>query len=450
MKKYFIKTFGCQMNEHDSQKMEALLRQNGYAGASAPEDADLVVINTCSIREKSYHKAVSQIGRMSKDQKGKKPVLAVTGCVVSHDGQAILKKFPQVDMVLGPDHIASLPELVRRADERHERFSRVDFSDISDYEFPSSILTEGRPVKAYVTIMKGCDNACSFCIVPFTRGAEVSRSASEIVDEINRLSDQGVREVMLLGQNVNSYGKGFRDGMNFPKLLRLIDEETSIDRIRFTSPHPKDLSPALIEEYVRNAKLCPHMHLPAQSGSNRILKRMRRSYTRSVYLRKVEALRRALHDVAITTDIIVGFPGETEADFDETLSLVREVGYDASYSFTYSPRPGTEASTFADDVPSTVKKDRLGRLQTLQSELSLVKNRERIGRMEEVLVEGESREGQGQLMGRTLHGRVINFDGGPERTGDILKIEVSEVSAYSLKGHIVEESGERRFVERPH
>lgn len=423
------------MNEHDSQKMEALLRQNGYAGADAAEDADLVVLNTCSIREKSYHKAVSQIGRMKREGEGK--VLAVTGCVVSHDGEKILKKFPQVDMVLGPDHIASLPELARRSEGGAGRFSKIDFSDLSDYEFPSQILTGRKQVKGYVTIMKGCDNACSFCIVPFTRGAEVSRSASEIVDEINRLSAEGVREVMLLGQNVNSYGKGLTPRTSFARLLRRIDEETSIERLRFTSPHPKDLSPALVEEYARSRKLCPHIHLPVQSGSNRILKRMRRSYTRETYLRRVDALRRTAPDVAITTDIIVGFPGETDADFQETLSLVGEVGYDASYSFAYSPRPGTEAAGFPDDVPPGVKRERAARLQDLQAELSLSKNRSRIGRVEEVLAEGPSLDGCGQLTGRTPHGRIVNFDGGPEIAGVILKIEITGASAYSLKGEAI-------------
>jgi tRNA-2-methylthio-N6-dimethylallyladenosine synthase len=432
MKRYYIKTYGCQMNEHDSRKMEALLRKDGYSPALKAEDADVVVLNTCSVREKSYHKAVSQVGRMKRA--GEDKILAVTGCVVSHDGEAILKRFPQVDMVLGPDHIAALPELAGRSEEKRERFSRIDFTDISDYEFPSPILTGGRPVKAYVTVMKGCDNACSFCIVPFTRGAEVSRPADEIVDEINRLSEQGVREVMLLGQNVNSYGKGFKDGMNFPKLLRRIDQETSIDRLRFTSPHPKDLSPALIEEYARSGKLCPHIHLPVQSGSDRVLKRMRRSYTRAVYLRKIDGLRRAVSDVAVTTDLIVGFPGETEEDFEATLSLVGEVGYDASYSFAYSPRPGTEAAGFPDDVPPGVKKERLARLQSLQAEISLAKNRARIGTVEEILVEGVSLEGPGQLTGRTPHGRIVNFDGGSESAGAILKIGITGASAYSLKG----------------
>lgn len=437
------------MNEHDSQKMEALLRKDGYAEANSAAEADVVVLNTCSIREKSYHKAVSQIARMK--QKGESKVLAVTGCVVSHDGEKILKKFPQVDMVLGPDHVAALPELAKKAEHGRGRFSRIDFSDISDYEFPSQILTGEKQVKGYVTIMKGCDNACSFCIVPFTRGAEVSREPGEIIDEINRLSEQGVREVMLLGQNVNSYGKGLKGKTAFPRLLRLIDEGTSIERLRFTSPHPKDLSPALVEEYAQNAKLCPHIHLPVQSGSTRVLKRMRRSYTREVYLRKADSLRRAVPEVAITTDIIVGFPGETEEDFAETLSLVREVGFEASYYFAYSPRPGTEAAGFLDDVTETEKKERLDRLKAVQDEISLAKNSGRVGLFESVLVEGCSLEGRGQLTGRTLQGRIVNFDGEPEKVGAILDVEITGASAYSLKGRIadpVKEGGRRHGQEK--
>ncbi len=438
MKTYYIKTFGCQMNEHDSQKMSALLRLKGYAESADAGSADLIVVNTCSIREKSYHKAVSEIGRIGKKEEfegGKKPVIAVTGCVVSHDGEAILKKFPFVDVVLNPDHIASLPDLALKSEEEGGRFAKIDFTDISDYEFPTPILPSSA-AKAYVTIMKGCDNTCSFCIVPFTRGGEVSRASGDIIDEIHRLEKQGVREVMLLGQNVNSYGKGLPEKTTFAGLLRRIDEETTIDRIRYTSPHPKDLSRELIAEYGRNGKLCPHIHLPVQSGSDPVLKRMRRSYTRAVYLRKVEALRRTLPDVAITTDLIVGFPGETEADFEQTLSLISEVGYDASYSFSYSPRPKTEAAGFIDDVPDEEKKERLRKVQELQEKISLGKNRERIGRIEEVLVEGPSLEGRDQSMGRTPHGRIVNFNSGGNPAGAILKVEVTDASPYSLKGRI--------------
>lgn len=439
MPKAYFKTFGCQMNEHDSETMRALLGADGYSSCDEADEADVIVINTCSIRDKSYQKAVSVIGQNGKGlRSGRKPVVAVTGCVVSHDGQNILKRFPFVDVVLGPDHIAALPQAVRKVWDGRERVSLFDFKDISDYEFPSPLLgsRNERRVKAYVTIMKGCDNNCSFCIVPFVRGREVSRPLHGIVEEIRGLEAQGVSEVMLLGQNVNSYGKQLPEKTNFARLLRLIDEKTAIARIRYTSPHPKDFSADLMREHGRNQKLCPHVHLPVQSGSNRILKRMRRSYTREVYLRKVEEIRKVVPAIAMTTDIIVGFPGETGADFEETLSLMKEVGYDASYSFTFSPRPKTEAAGFADDVPSEVKKARLERLQELQAEISLEKNKSLIGRSEEVLVEGLSRSSSSpcELTGRTPHGRIVNFHGDVSLIGAILPVEIHEASAYSLKG----------------
>ena len=310
------------MNENDSERMEALLRRDGFSKSASAKKAEVLVVNTCSIREKSYQKALSEVGRLYKNHEGgERPIVAVTGCVASHESETILKKFPFVDLVLGPDHETSLPELIREVKEKKTRKALVDFQDISDYEFPSPLLwetTEKEPqkkVKAYVTIMKGCDNTCSFCIVPFVRGEEVSRQSEDIIEEIRVLEKQGVREIMLLGQNVNSYGKGFVDKTppqaRFAKLLSLIEQETSVARVRYTSPHPKDLSDELIEQHRDNQKLCPHIHLPVQSGSSRILKKMRRAYTREVYLRKVESLRKAVPDISITTDIIVGFPGET-------------------------------------------------------------------------------------------------------------------------------------------
>ncbi len=446
MRTFYIQTFGCQMNEHDSQKMEALLRAEGYAKTTALQEADVVVINTCSIREKPYHKAMSAIGKARKGKMAlvkdpaQKPVIAVTGCVASHDGEYILKHFPYVDIAIGPDHVGALPQLVRDAEEKKRRSVRTEFYDLADYEFPTSILpsdvSESKS-KAYVTIMKGCDNACSFCIVPFTRGKEVSRMPGDIVDEIQRLETQGVKEITLLGQNVNSYGKRLPVKTDFAKLLRQIDEETSIRRIRYTSPHPKDLSKELIEEYARNLKLCPQIHLPIQSGSNRLLKLMRRSYTRDTYLRRVEALRKACPEIAISTDIIVGFPGETEKDFQATLDVLREVRYYNSYSFAFSPRPRTEAMNFLDDVPEDVKKDRLKILQDLQREISYELNQSRVGRVEEVLVENEAMESRNSgVFGRTAQGILMNFPGDASLVGAIVKAEVLEATAFVLKGRI--------------
>lgn len=405
--------------------MKGLLLRSGYSPTLKPAEADLILINTCSIREKAYHKAMSEIGRYL--QKGeKKVVLGVTGCVASQEGRKILRRMPHVDFVLGTDHIGKLPQVIQEARERDKKNSYSEFRDLSDYEFPIPLEIPGeRKVKAYVTIMKGCDNTCSFCIVPMTRGPEISRGSDDIIQEIRNLESRGVKEVMLLGQNVNSYGKGLLEKMDFPKLLRRIARETGIKRIRFTSPHPKDLSRTLIREYAENERLCPHIHLPVQSGSDRILKKMQRAYSRQVYLRKVNELRAVCPDIAMTTDIIVGFPGETEGDFRETLDLVREVRYDQSYSFVFSPRPGTVAATLPDDTPQEVKDERLVRLQELQKEISLERNRECIGRREEVLA------------GRTPQGRIVNFDGAGENVGDILNVMIKDATAFFLKGEIL-------------
>jgi len=442
--KYFIKTFGCQMNEQDSEVMSALLTGEGHQKTAHSGEADLILINTCSIREKAYHKAMSEIGRYAASRYRREGVtIGVAGCVASQEGERILK-IPHVNFVVGTDRIAELPRLVRETkghDVRRVAARRVaaDFQDISDYEFPTPLAGWEPRVKAFVTIMKGCDNTCAFCIVPMTRGAEVSRDPDEIVREVARLRETGVREVMLLGQNVNSYGKKL--GVTFACLLRRIEEETGIDRLRFTSPHPKDLSEGLIEEYARNRRLCPHIHLPVQSGSDRILKKMQRAYSREVYLRKVRKVREAREGLAITTDFIVGFPGETEDDFRQTLTLIEEAGFDQSYAFAFSPRPGTAAALLPDDVPPEVKKERLSRLFALQERVSLEKMRERVGKVEEVLVEGSSEAGgsprwQGQLTGRTPQGRIVNFDGGRELIGAIIRIGIEEASPFSLKGRI--------------
>lgn len=349
-KKVYIKTFGCQMNEHDSERMLHHLAKEGYAAMEGPDDADLIIVNTCSVREGAYNKAMSEIGRYRNRQQHVQ--IGVTGCVASQEGAAIARRFNFVDFVIGTDHIPQIREAIRYRRHHDGAYVATDFQEISDYHFPDTdIAMHDRMVKAYVTIMKGCDNNCAFCIVPFTRGVEVSRSPIAIVNEIQELETHGVREVTLLGQNVNSYGKRLSDGICFADLLHMIAQRTGIARLRFTSPHPKDLSDRLILEYQQNHALCRHIHLPAQSGSTRVLKRMCRAYTKDTYLRRVDKLRQVAPDVAITTDLIVGFPGETKADFQETLSLMREVQYDASYSFAYSERPGTEASTLEDDVP---------------------------------------------------------------------------------------------------
>ncbi|MBI1910320.1 MAG: tRNA (N6-isopentenyl adenosine(37)-C2)-methylthiotransferase MiaB [Deltaproteobacteria bacterium] len=432
-KTVYIKTFGCQMNENDTETMYALLAGKGYRPIDDPKKADLVLVNSCSIREKSYQKALSELGRFKKI--GKKELkIGLTGCVASQEGAKLLKRFPHLNLVLGTDHLNSLPEAVELLSSRPQ-LTRSEPVAEEDYLFPAFFQESG--VKSSVTIMKGCDNACSFCIVPFVRGKEISRPPDEILAEIKKKEEGGVRELLLLGQNVNSYGKKLRPKTTFVELLRRIDEETGIARLRYTSPHPKDLSDELIEEQGRNPKLCRHIHLPVQSGSNSVLKRMRRSYTREIYRRKVDKLRARVPDIAISTDLIVGFPGETERDFEETLSLVREVGFHSSYSFVYSPRPQTEAFSLRDDLPQTVKEERLKILQGLQEEVGLGRNRELVGRREEVLVEGASLRGN-HLTGRTTWNHIVNFDGDPLQIGAILEVRITEAFAYSLAGEVID------------
>ncbi len=432
-KKVYFKTFGCQMNEADSQQMMALLSQDGYVATQNADEADLVVVNTCSVRDKAYHKAISEIGKHNKD--GKKVQIGVTGCVASQEGGKLAKRFDGIDFVLGTDHIGQIREAVKYHRLEDGAYIAADFHEVEDYHFPvATTAPHERMVKAYVTIMKGCDNTCAFCIVPSTRGPEISKASTEIIKEIQLLEQKGVKEIMLLGQNVNSYGKRLDEGIHFPELLHMIHQRTSIPRIRFTSPHPKDLSPQLIEQYQHNPALCRHMHLPAQSGSSAVLKRMRRAHTRDTYLRRVYALREVCPEVAITTDLIVGFPGETDADFKETLSLMREVHYDASYSFTYSERPGTEAATFKDDIPDDVKKARLQELQALQAELSAEKNQQQVGRHEEILVEGESKSNAERMCGRTSQNRVVNFEGTADDIGKLITVEITRATSYSLYG----------------
>ncbi|MDO8644147.1 MAG: tRNA (N6-isopentenyl adenosine(37)-C2)-methylthiotransferase MiaB [bacterium] len=442
VKKLFIRTFGCQMNEHDTQKMYALLAPQGYRPTTRVEEADLILVNTCSIREKSYHKALSEVGRSRK--KGKEEgIIGIVGCVASQEGEALMKRFPFVKLVVGTDHLTDLPKLVSSLSHQ-EKVVQSESLPVESYRFPENFDLGIRPsdaLKAFVTIIKGCDNVCSFCIVPRVRGKEVSRLPGEIVGEIQKLHSQGAREVMLLGQNVNAYGKKLSPRTSFPELLRKIDEETGIERLRFTSPHPQDLSDGLIEEYRINQKLCRHIHLPVQSGSTSVLKKMRRSYTREVYLRKVNALKTVCPGLQISTDIIVGFPGETEEDFEQTLSLLREVRFQLVYSFTYSPRPGTEAFSFVDDVPLSVKEERLKILQDLQEEIGLEINRDLVGKTVQVLVEGSSRQGESggekQFMGRTSENHLINFTGQSVQKGAIVPVAVQEALAYSLKGVLV-------------
>ncbi len=443
-RKVYIKTFGCQMNENDSSQLLALLARDQFEPTQNPDEADLILVNSCSVREKSYQKAISALGAYNKNRPTKRPLqIGITGCVASQEGEKIAQRFPFVDFVLGTDQLHRINEAVRYKQLQDGAFVATDFQEIEDYHFPQvdwEMKSERgsdslRPmVKAYVTIMKGCDNTCAFCIVPSTRGKEVSRSPSDIIREVRDLTTQGIQEITLLGQNVNSYGKRLSEPVDFPSLLRMIAQRTPVKRLRFTSPHPKDLSPRLIEEYRDNPILCRHMHLPVQSGSSRILKKMHRAHTRETYLRRVAALREVCPDIAITTDIIVGFPGETDADFKQTLSLMEEVHYDASYSFAYSERPGTEAALMEDDVPPEIKSERLQAVQNLQEEISLQVNQQHVGKKADVLVEGFAKTGKETMTGRTSSHKIVNFIADSAQIGAILDLEIVRASPYALYG----------------
>ncbi len=438
MKKVFIETYGCQMNVDDSLRMSRSLQPLNYEPTEVPEEADLIVINTCSVRERASHKAHSAIGRY-RIQKEMRPgtLLGITGCQAQAEGKSLLKRFRYLDFVLGPDQIGNLSEIVAELEAGRTRSvdatARIKPQDFSFVD----LSLKGRETlrSAFVTIMKGCDNFCSFCIVPFVRGREVSRPSSEIIEEIRSLSEHGVQEVTLLGQNVNSYGTKRSDDVSFARLLQKIANETPIRRIRFTTSHPKDVHEDLMKAFEIIPALARHIHLPVQSGSNEVLKRMYRTYTREEYLAIVEGLRTQCPDIAITTDFIVGFPGETDRDFDETLSLIEQVQFDAAYSFVYSPRPHTTAGRyFTDDVPNEVKEDRLRLLQTRQSEITFSHHQQCVGKEYEILLEGPSRIGE-TFQGRTTHFRIVHLSGlNPAQPGDWIKVKIARATPTALIG----------------
>ncbi len=428
----YIRTFGCQMNERDSERVLTLALERGYREVDSPEEADLVVINTCTVRRKPEQKVYSLLGRLGQLKEGKPGMkIAVVGCLAQQEGERLLERFPQVDLVLGPDMIPRLPEALLSL-EKGQRLCVVGFHDD-----PSQgvLLPPKVGVKAFVNIMQGCDNFCTYCIVPYVRGPEKSRPSSEILEEIRLLASRGVKEVILLGQNVNSYGKKSPGEMTFPELLYRVAEIEGIERIRFTTSHPKDLSEELIRAFREIDKLCEHLHLPFQAGSNRVLERMGRGYTREDYLRKVERLREEVPRIAITADVMVGFPGEGEEDFRQTLDLVERVRFDGLFSFKYSPRKGTVSASWPDDVPPEVKQRRLEELQELQRAITLEKNRALEGELMEVLVEGTGSR-PGQLRGRTRCNRVVNFPGREELIGRVVWVRITEGLQNSLRGEL--------------
>ncbi|MFH2008430.1 MAG: tRNA (N6-isopentenyl adenosine(37)-C2)-methylthiotransferase MiaB [bacterium] len=434
--KLFVKTFGCQMNEYDSARMIEALRLTGWESTTEPEQADLMIFNSCSIRDKAEQKLISAVGRAAR-LKRKRPgtLLAVTGCTAQLAGDKLLRKVPDIDLLVGPDRYAELTALVQQAQAAQVR--AVDRVDREAYDFLAAQPRPGEQgASAFVTIMKGCDNWCAYCVVPAARGPEVSRPAAEVVDEVRRIVEAGAREVFLIGQNVNSY-RGVDGG--FPVLLEQVAAVDGVARIRFTTSHPKDLGVELARAMAELPEVCEWLHLPVQAGSTRVLESMRRRYTREQYLEKVSLVRKHVPDVVLTTDIIVGFPGETREEFDETMSLLRQVRYDSIYSFRFSPREGTRAAELDDDVPLAEKQERLAALQALQASITREQLSAHVGRVREVLVEGPSRRGGGQLCGRTRGNHVVNFaaPGEGPAVGDLVEVAILSAGSHTLEGELM-------------
>jgi tRNA-2-methylthio-N6-dimethylallyladenosine synthase len=437
MKKLFIQTYGCQMNQHDSERIAQVMGRANYALTQEPANADLILLNTCSVRDKAEQKVYSALGSWREIKRQKSSVIiGVGGCVAQQEGDRLLKRIPHLDLVFGTHNIHKLPGMIEQVQSAQARPVEIAFYRDPSYMEDPDGRTHVEGVKAFVTVMQGCNKVCSFCIVPHVRGREVSRPSEKILAEVKSLAAQGVKEVMLLGQNVNSYGKTSTGEIHFAKLLQRIDAIAGLLRIRFTTSHPQDLSPELIEAYASLTKLCEHLHLPVQSGSDSVLLRMRRGYTRSEYLDRIDRLRQRCPEVALSTDIIVGFPGETDGDFERTLELLGQVEYDEIYSFMYSPRTQTvSAKLYNDDVPQEKKKERLKQVQDFQQEISLRKNREKIGRIEEVLIDGLSRN-KAQVMGRTRSNRIVNLIGRGNLIGDMVTARIVAATANSLVGEL--------------
>ena len=437
-KKVFIRTFGCQMNEYDSDKMADVLRAaEGYETVADPEAADLILFNTCSVREKAQEKVFSDLGRV-KHLKSKGVLIGVGGCVASQEGAAIVQRAPYVDVVFGPQTLHRLPQLIaqRRALGRPQ--VDISFPEIEKFDHLPAARVDG--ASAFVSIMEGCSKYCSYCVVPYTRGEEVSRPLDDVMTEVAALVDQGVKEITLLGQNVNAYrgAMGTSGEMaDFALLIECIAELPLLQRIRFTTSHPKEFTQRLIDVYERVPKLVSHLHLPVQHASDRILAAMKRGYSVIEYKSTVRKLKRARPGISLSSDFIVGFPGETDADFDQLMRLVEEVGFDASFSFVFSPRPGTPAAALHDDTPHEAKLARLQRLQTLLDTQARAISASRVGTQQRILVEGPSRKDPSELMGRTECNRIVNFKGTAESVGQMLDVTITQALPHSLRGEPV-------------
>ncbi|MBM5572514.1 MULTISPECIES: tRNA (N6-isopentenyl adenosine(37)-C2)-methylthiotransferase MiaB [Deefgea] len=442
-KKVFIKTFGCQMNEYDSDKMvDVLHASEGLVKTDNVEEADVILFNTCSVREKAQEKVFSDLGRI-KDLKTANPdlVIGVGGCVASQEGDAIVKRAPYVDIVFGPQTLHRLPELI--AEKRKSGISQVDisFPEIEKFDHLPPARVEGGA--AYVSIMEGCSKYCSFCVVPYTRGEEVSRPFEDILTEVAHLAQQGVKELHLLGQNVNAYRGVILDGSDegetadLATLLEYVHEIPGIERIRYTTSHPKEMTARIIDCYRTLPKLCSQLHLPVQAGSDRVLVNMKRGYTTLEYKSVIRKLREARPDLCFSSDFIVGFPGETEEDFERTMKLIEDVGFDTSYSFVYSRRPGTPAADLPDDVPEEVKLTRLQRMQKRLEQQAEAINLAMVGSVQRVLVERFAKKDKTELAGRTDNNRIVNFEGNPRLMNQFVHVKITDAFPRSLRGEIV-------------
>jgi tRNA-2-methylthio-N6-dimethylallyladenosine synthase len=437
-KKVFIKTFGCQMNEYDSDKMADVLHAaQGYEPTDDVNDADLILFNTCSVREKAQEKVFSDLGRV-KHLKKKGVLIGVGGCVASQEGAAIIARAPYVDVVFGPQTLHRLPQLLNERQRLNQSQVDISFPEIEKFDHLPPARVEG--ATAFVSIMEGCSKYCSYCVVPYTRGEEVSRPFEDVLVEVAGLADQGVKEVTLLGQNVNAWRAPMGESLetaDFATLLAYVSDIPGIERIRYTTSHPNEFTPALIAAYDKLPKLVSHLHLPVQHGSDRILMAMKRGYTAMEYKSTVRKLRAIRPDMALSSDFIVGFPGETEADFNKMMKLIDDIGFDNSFSFIFSPRPGTPAANLADDTPHEVK---LRRLQHLQGVINASIRRisdSRLGTVQRILVEGASKRDATELMGRTECNRVVNFAGQPRLIGQLVDVRITETRSYTLRGEVL-------------
>ncbi len=441
--KVFIKTHGCQMNEYDSARMRDVLLAEGLEETADEREADVIIINTCSIREKAQEKVFSQLGRW-RPLKEARPgvIIAVAGCVASQEGDAIVERAPYVDLVFGPQTLHRLPEMLRQRRQTGRPVVDIRFPEIEKFDRLPEPRAEG--ASAFVSVMEGCSKYCSFCVVPYTRGEEVSRPLDDVVAEVATLAEQGVKEIHLLGQNVNAYRGATHDGAvaDLAELIHYVAAVDGVERIRFTTSHPVEFSDSLIQAFADEPKLVDFLHLPVQSGSDRVLAMMKRGHTVLEYKQKIRRLREVRPHLCLSSDFIVGFPGESAEDFEQTMALIEEIGFDQSFSFIYSARPGTPAASLPDDTPMEIKKARLHRLQARIQQMAQAISESMVGSRQRILVEGPSRKNPRELAGRTENNRVVNFAGPASLMGQMVDVDITGALAHSLRGRLALQTGD--------